>query len=98
MVQAAVAKPPRTPVPVRQPHQPAETIANNTNAVQAVVQTSAPTGLNDLMFSPQPLPNVLAFANEPPPSRPEAFRSLFQAAERRTAVSPVVAELWSTPP
>jgi hypothetical protein len=86
-----------TPAPPRPPAQIPSTATATANAVQAVTQASAPTGLTGLMFSPDPLPTTLAFAGEPPPSRPEAFRSLFQSAERRTAVSPVVAELWSTP-
>ncbi len=91
IAKAAIFTPPRPPAPV--PSAPADTAS----AVQAVVQPPAPTGLNDLMFSPAPLPTLLAFANEPPTPRAETFRSLFQAAERRTAVSPVVAELWSGP-
>ena len=71
-----------------------------------VTPASAPAKINDLLFSPAPLPTMLAFASEQPAAsesgaqpatRGETFRSLFQSVERREAVSPVVAALWSTP-
>jgi hypothetical protein len=66
--------------------------------------------LNDLMFSPAPLPTTMAFASETahtvPPERVQAarnepnggvFRSLFHAGPRDEPVSPVVAGFWTQP-
>lgn len=66
-------------------------------------------GLNDLMFSPAPLPTTMAYTGEgvraasaerTRRTRAETsagvFRSLFHSAERNEPVSPVVAGLWGS--
>jgi hypothetical protein len=112
--QVARASASQTPVETAAP-QPLRPIANDAvvatapatpvATARAVTLASAPARINDLLFSPAPMPTMPAFASEQPPApatetrpgtRGETFRSLFQTAERREAVSPVVAALWST--
>ena len=108
---AAAPRPPRpivsNTVAVVEPAAPVVTtqaVTAPTATTQAVAPASATASINNLLFSPLPLPTMLAFASEQPAAsareaqpgaRGETFRSLFQSVERREAVSPVVAALWS---
>ena len=96
---------PQQPRPIAKDAVVAIAPATPVATAQAVTPASAPARMNDLLFSPAPVPTMLAFASEQPAAsasgaqpatRGETFRSLFQTAERREAVSPVVAALWST--
>jgi hypothetical protein len=72
----------------------------------------AAVGLNDLVFSPTPIPAAMGFAADAdvPGAAPDTsatspartdtaggmFHSLFQTGERREAVAPAISQLWGS--
>jgi hypothetical protein len=101
-----------TPPPPRPPALIPTSGASVPPPAPPVSPVSGSIGLNDLMFSPAPIPAAIGFAedtNAPaavpdtsatPPARMDTaggmFHSLFQTGERREAVAPAISQLWGS--